>query len=75
MDLKCTAPALIGLLFTFERISEGLIGCSIVGLTDKLGRKKSTLLFLGINLVAQTIIIFCTSFTFRLVGYVLYGCG
>lgn len=75
MNLLCKPVTMIGLLFTFERITEGIVGCSIVGLTDKLGRKKSTILFLGINLCAQTLIIFCPSYTFRMVGFILYGCG
>jgi MFS family permease len=75
MDLLCTAPAVIGLLFTVERITEGIWGFSSAGITDRLGRRKSTLILFGISLIAQTLIIFTSSFTMRLIGYALFGIG
>ena len=75
MNLLCVTPAIIGLIFTMERITEGVIGLSIVGLTDRLGRRRSALLFFSINLLAQTIIIFCPWYSTRMLGYILYACG
>ena len=52
MGLLCKAPATIGLLFTIERLTEGIVGLSLAGISDKLGRKKTTLIFLSLNLIA-----------------------
>ena len=75
MNLLCTPAAVIGLLFTIERVSEGIIGLSIVGLTDKLGRRKSALIFCSIALLAQTTLIFCPWYYARMFGYFLYALG
>jgi MFS family permease len=56
-------------------MTEGIVGLSLAGISDKLGRRKTTLVFLSLNLVAQGIIIFCPWFYTRLFGYILYGCA
>ena len=71
MNLLCVNAAIIGLIFTMERITEGVVGLSIQGLTEKLGRKRSALIFFSINLLAQTIIIFCPWYSTRMLGYIL----
>ena len=54
-------------------MTEGIVGLSLAGISDKLGRRKTSLVFLSLNLVAQGIIIFCPWFYTRLFGYILYG--
>jgi MFS family permease len=75
MGLLCTPAAFIGLIFTVERVTEGIWGFSTAGISDRLGRRKSTLLLYGVSLVAQTIIIFCPSYWARMVGYMIFGIG
>jgi MFS family permease len=71
----CKKSALIGILFAAERITEGVVGFTLSQVPERLGRRQSALLFLGINLVAQTVIIFCPGYFSRLLGFVLYGIG
>lgn len=75
MGLLCMNPAVIGLLFTAERMTEGIMGFFIGPITERLGRKKSALIFLGINLAAQTILLFWPLYISRLAGYILFGIG
>jgi MFS family permease len=75
MGLICTGPAIIGFLFTIERVTEGIVGLSLAGISDRLGRKKTTLIFLFINIVAEAVIIFCPWYYTRMFGYILYGFG
>lgn len=73
MELICTSPVLIGLLFTAERVTEGIIGISLANLPQRLGRRKTILTFLGLNLLSQTILIFCPWFYARMFGYAVFG--
>ena len=75
MNLMCTASAVVGLIYTMERITEGIWGFTTAGVTDLYGRRKSTLVLLGLNLIAQTIIIFCPSYSMRMLGFIIYGIG
>jgi MFS family permease len=75
MNLLCTPPAVIGLIYTVERITEGVWGFSTAGLSDRLGRRNSTLLLFAISLIAQTIIIFCPSYYARMAGFAVYAMG
>lgn len=75
MGLLCMNPAIIGLLFTIERLSEGVVGFLLYGKTEGHGRKNAVLFFLSINLLAQTILIFCPWYYTRLLGYILYAVG
>lgn len=77
MNLICWArgTVMIGLLFTVERISEGVVGLMCMGITDRLGRRKSALIFIAIALLSQTIIIFCPWYWARMFGFILFAIG
>ena len=73
MGLMCLSPAVVGLWFTMARITEGNVGWFMVGKTEAFGRKNGVLLFLGVSLLAQTILIFCPWYWARMVGYIFWG--
>jgi len=73
MGFVCVNPAIVGLLFTAERLSEAISGWFMVGRTDVLGRRRGVIAFLGLNILAQTILIFCPWYYSRMAGYILYG--
>lgn len=75
MDLICTAPAVIGALYTVERALEGAVGFAFPWIPDKLGRRRSMIYFLGLNLFAQTILVFIPWYTAKMFGMVLLAVG
>jgi len=73
MDLLCINPVSIGILFSLNKVTEGLAGFALSGMTDRLGRRKSTIIFLGVNFASQALVIFNASYTARLIAFIGLG--
>jgi MFS family permease len=71
--MSCMNLFAVGAIYVIMRISEGIFGLMFAGITDRIGRRKSCLYFLPVNLLAQAVIIFSTTYYGKLAGYILYA--
>jgi len=73
MDLLCVNPLAISMLFCLLKILEGVSGFALSSVTDRWGRRKSALIFLGISLVSQAMMLLMSSYSARLIAFILMG--
>jgi MFS family permease len=72
MDLVCTPKPVISMMMTFFFI--GVILNSLYAhIPDRIGRRKSVIYGTGVSLVGQTIMVFCSNFTLRTLGFFILG--
>ena len=72
MDLECKTPVQISTLASAYFIGY-CIGGSMYFLPDKIGRKKSVIFSLTMSMIAETTMIFVSSYYMRMVCFLVMG--
>lgn len=52
MDMACMNLFAVGAIYVMMRITEGLVGLALAGVTDRIGRRTSAIYFMAFNLAA-----------------------
>ena len=73
MDLVCANKAHTNSMLVPYYIASGLAGVMFLPMPDRLGRKFTIVLFLGVQLFAQYMAIFVPLYGARMAAFILYG--
>ena len=73
MGLMCMSMAKVNFLIVIWFIMFGLGGFLTFPITDKIGRRKTTIIFATSHAFAQALILFQSSYLLRIIGFSLMG--
>ena len=73
MNLVCESKVKTNLIISIYYIVVGIAGLFLFPMPDRIGRKKTMLINVGVHLAAQYLIIFVPVYKARLIGFILLG--
>jgi MFS family permease len=73
MDLVCANKVQTNSMISIHYIAYGISGLLFFSMTDRMGRKPTMTIMMGIHTAAQFLILFVPSYSARLIGLILYG--
>jgi len=73
MDLVCVNPVRTNSMISIHYVAYGISGLLFFSMTDRLGRKPTMTIMMGVHTAAQFLILFVPSYPARLIGLIFYG--